>query len=277
MNGKWINSVRAIQFYAKPLALDLGLLRGHSNYQRFIILGRGRTGSNFLRGLLNAHSQIVSFGELFRFYDDIGWEFPEHERYLKSRRLLLLSQRSPCRFLERNVFRKFPDHILAVGFKIFYYHAQEDTRKPVWTYLRNQKGLKIIHIKRKNTLRMLLSNEKAFKTNRWTNTAGVKEGKISVYLDYKYCLETFKREDIAKQQYDSYFAGKQMIEVIYEDLCNNYQGELKRIQEVLGVDYEDVKPSTYKQAGQPLSAEIANYFILKEKFINTPWERFFED
>src|SRR5262245_35796159 len=111
-------------FHLKNLALDLGVLDGHSDYSRFIILSRGRSGSNLLRGLLNSHSQIITFGELFRSYDSIGWEFPNYDHYLQYRRLISLFQNDPANFLEKKVFRKFPKHIAAVGFKIFYYHPR---------------------------------------------------------------------------------------------------------------------------------------------------------
>ena len=46
-------------------ALDLGLY-GHTDYARFIVLGRSRVGSNLLRGLLNAHPAIEAYGEIER-------------------------------------------------------------------------------------------------------------------------------------------------------------------------------------------------------------------
>jgi hypothetical protein len=73
-------------------AAFLGPRGRRREYKRFIILGEGRSGSNFLRGLLNSHPGILVFGELFRFLDSIGWEFPEYDRFLQTRRLVALSQ-----------------------------------------------------------------------------------------------------------------------------------------------------------------------------------------
>jgi hypothetical protein len=50
----------------------LGSAYLHRDYTRFIILGRSRSGSNYLRGLLNSHRRIVAFGELFRSDEAIG-------------------------------------------------------------------------------------------------------------------------------------------------------------------------------------------------------------
>lgn len=189
--GRLIDLRNYCSFHLQKIALNRGLLDGHSDYCKFIILARGRSGSNFLRGLLNSHSGVITFGELFRFCDSIGWEFPEYDRYLQSRNLISLMQKDPCKFLETDVFRKFQKGILAVGFKIFYYHAQEDPRKNVWTYLKNRKDLKIIHLKRNNTLRVIFSLKKASKTNKWTNTTGEIEEDFTVPLDYEECRQAF--------------------------------------------------------------------------------------
>lgn len=277
MNISLKNVRNAGQFHLRHFAYDSGIWGAQSDYCRFIILGRGRTGSNFLRGLLNSHTQIITFGELFRFNDSIGWEFPDYDRFLQTPSLISLMQDDPIKFLEKKVFRKFPRRISAVGFKLFYYHAQEDSRKIVWTYLRNQKDLKVIHLKRNNTFKMILSEQKAFKTNRWTNTAGQEEAKLALSINHEECLQRFSHEQQVKEEFDAYFEDHPKIEVIYEDLSRDYGSEMKRVQEFLGVNFEVVQPSTYKQSNQPLSEAISNYFELKEKCIGTPWEKFFEE
>lgn len=255
---------------------DIGRIDEHSDYVRFIIVGHARTGSNFLRGLLNSHSRIIALGEIFRNFppDSIGWDTPG---YPHSRSVLSLFQKDPIKFLEEKVFRNFPKHISAVGFKIFYYHAQNENWKPVWTYLRNQEDLRIIHIKRKNFLKTHFSLIKAFKTNEWGNTSGAQKENVSISLSYEDCLKSFIKMQEWEKKYDIFFENNYKIDVLYENLSNDYENEMKRIQEFLGVDYEVVTPSTYKQSNQPLSKAISNYFELKEKFKGTPWEEFFED
>ncbi|MBE7443828.1 MAG: sulfotransferase domain-containing protein [Planctomycetia bacterium] len=278
LNKRLKNLISLYRFHFKNLALDLGIQEGHLDYCRFIILGRARSGSNFLRSLLNAHSQIVTFGELFRSYDSIGWEFPDHDQYLQYQSLISLMQSNPVGFLEKKVFRKFPKRILAVGFKLFYYHAQDNSRKAVWPYLKDQKDLKIIHLTRINTLKLILSLKKAFKSNRWTDIAGQgQEEDFVVSLDYKECLHEFTWSEEVKKQYDIYFEDSPKIDVFYENLSKNYNDEIRRVQEFLGINYEVARPSTYQQSKQPLSKSISNYFELKEKFKRTPWEKFFED
>jgi LPS sulfotransferase NodH len=255
----------------------IGISKGRKDYNRFIILGRGRTGSNFLRGLLNRHNEIVAFGELFRDRDAIGWEFPDYEHLSQKNSLISLMNNDPVKFLEKKVFIRFPKHIFAVGFKLFYYHARERSRRVVWDYLKSQKNIKVIHLKRNNTLKMILSEKKAFKTNRWTNTTGEEEIRFSVPIDYEECVRRFVDEQQMQIELDSYFVDHPKLELIYEDLSEGYSREMKRVQNFLGVNYENVQPSTYKQSSQPLSEAIENYFELKGRFLGTNWESFFEE
>lgn len=260
--------------HLKNLALDTGVLDGHSAYTRYIILGRGRSGTNFLRTSLNSHSQIVAFGELFMGQNNINWGV---RGYRKSKSMLTLIQNDPIKFLEKKVFRKYPKQTSAVGFKIFYDHAQDEDWKLIWTHLKKQKDLKVIHLRRKNILKIVLSTERVRQGSKAINMTGAQESKSPVVLDYDECLRAFKNIPNQKKEYDLLFKDHHKIDVVYEKLTKNYEEQMKRIQEFLGVDYEIVKPATYKQTRLPLSQAIANYSELKEKFTGTPWEEFFEE
>jgi LPS sulfotransferase NodH len=264
-------------FHVKNIALNLGLLEGHSDYAKFIILGKGRSGSNFLKGLLNSHSQVITFGEIFRDPHAIGWDLPPYDRYLQQQSLVSLLNQDPTTFLSKEVFKKYPKHISAVGFKLFYYHAQEVSRQVLWSFLKEKKELKILHLKRRNTLRELLSLRKAFKTNHWTNTTGTADKSFSISLNYDDCLQEFIYAQQSKEQFDTFFQDHPRIGVVYEDLANDYEREMRRIQDFLEVTYEPVIPSTFKQSNQPLIEAISNYSELKQKFEGTPWETFFEE
>lgn len=100
---------------------------------------------------------------------------------------------------------------------------------------------------------------------------------IDIFFDYEELLQKFISTEEEKSECDLFFKDSQMIDVIYEDLSKDNESEMKRIQEFLGVNYESLKPSTYKQSSQPLSKSISNYFELKEKFQGTPWSKYFED
>jgi LPS sulfotransferase NodH len=258
----------------KNLALDWGLLPGHSDYTKFIVLGRSRTGSNLLRGLLNAHSRIVTLGEIFRNPDAVEWGM---SHYPQSQSVVALYQTNPAKFLETQVFRKWPRPIQAFGFKLFYYHAAAGPRSAIWAYLQNRLDLKVIHIKRRNMLRTHLSRARAARNDTWVNLSGQREDETPLELDYTACLNDFVQTRKWEQDYDAFFQHHPRLEVIYETLASHHQVEMERLQDFLGVEREATRPQTHPQAHQPLSKAIANYAELKARFSQTPWAEFFED
>ena len=163
----WTTRVRAIN-----AALDARLLPGHVDYVRFVIVSRGRSGTSLLRSLLDDHSQVATFGEIFRKYGAIGWD---RRDYRATPAQLHLIESDPAAFLETYLFRKYPWRVTAVGFKLFYYHARNPEWEPVWQYLRVRPDIRIIHLRRQNTLATHLSLRCAFLTTRWSNKSGQAE------------------------------------------------------------------------------------------------------
>ncbi len=255
------------------LALDAGIAPGHTDYVRFLILGKGRTGSNFLRGLLASHPQVRTFGEIFRRPGAIGWDTPG---YFQTPRLLDLIQRDPGRFVEEKVFRRFPPSVRAVGFKLFYHHAQDENWRPVWAYLQQRREIRILHLRRWNMLKALLSLKRALRTDRWTNTGGEPEEEPPLTLDYQECLDTFTRTQERERALAAFFADHPLLDIRYEDLARDYRGEMQRVLAFLDLEDYAVQPMTHKQSHRPLSEAIANYAELKRRFAGTPWEDFFE-
>lgn len=260
--------------YLRNLALDARIIDGSKAYTKFIVLGRSRVGSNLLLSLLNTHSRVIAFGEILGDPKNTDLNIPD---YIRSVRMFASMPREPVRFLEKEIFRTVPADVSAVGFKIFYYHAQSAGWRPVWTYLESQKDLRIIHIKRRNILKTHLSRKKAVKTSSWVNTSGMDEDTTAISLSYEECLDDFIKTHQWEKQHDLLFENHRKLDVLYEDLAHDYEREMRRIFAFLDVGYEHVQPATYKQINKPLSEAIANYFELKERFQGTPWAAFFED
>ena len=87
------------------IALETGLLQGHRDYTKFVILGRGRSGSNFLASLLKSHTQVICFGEIFNNsrQDIIRWRGQRHTTSSD----LLLRESDPIRFIRLESFRTY--------------------------------------------------------------------------------------------------------------------------------------------------------------------------
>lgn len=262
--------------YLVNYALEYGILPGKQDYTRFIILGRSRTGSNFLRGLLNSHPQVVVYGEIFQNKKEIGWALPG---FSSNARLMREFHQEPVGFVERRVFKKFQPQIRAVGFKIFYYHAQDEAWAPVWEYLRQHREIKVLHITRRNILRTHLSRKLAMLSDIWVDTSGGASRPKSVRLDYSECLTDFEQTQKWQQDYAQFFQDHDLLEVVYEDLAADYRPVMKQVLDFLGVEanLELIKPETHKQSQTPLTKAIENYQELKQMFSDSRWASFFEE
>ena len=251
-------------------AMDAGLLPGHSDYARFICVGYARTGSTLLMRSLNNHSRIVGYGEIVKNTD----RYPAH--YHEFENSAALFERDPVTFLRTMVFRKYPPGVAAVGFKIFYHHAPRDAAwgQGVWDYLLAQPDLRVLHLKRRNVLKTLLSEKQAGETEEWIKYSGTD---APVRLDCAAAEAFFKQMAAWEAEYDTLLAAHPKHEVVYEQLTRDLPGELQRIQSFLGVPHEAVSPGTEKRPGRTLAAQIENYAELKNYFRDTPWAAYFTE
>ena len=266
------------EYHAKTFAIDLHLSNGSTDFVKFVVLSVSRSGSNLLRDLLNAHSQTIMFGELFRSEGSLSWDCPVNDRLRShSKRVSRLMRTDPVALLRDDVFGPTATHIKALGFKLFYYHARSDNLNPVWSWLREQGDIRIIQLKRRNSLKRYLSLVKAKSTDVWRDASGSTRGNDTFRLDFDECLASFEQVQIWEKEHAQFFQGHAFHEVVYEDLAQDYSGEAEKIQRFLGLRNEAVQPSIYKQARRRLSDSISNYDELKRRFADTQWASFFED
>ena len=261
----------------RDLFAGMSIRTGHFDYERFIVLGRSRTGSNLLRSLLNAHSKVEAYGEIFRNPSRGAMDWDHIGNIQQSDQMHRLLINDPVKFIDTRVFRRYPMEIQAVGFKIFYYHAHEGNWQAIWPYLQQQTSTRVIHMKRQNLLNTHVSRKRAEITDIWVNTTGRAEQSVSVMLDYDECLADFQRTRAWEEEYDARLAGHPKIELLYEELAQNTDREMVRVQKFLGLDYQPVAPTIFKQSQHRLSRVIANYDELKIQFAGSPWADFFED
>lgn len=262
-------------------ALQAGLGEGHTDYVRYLMLGRARTGSNMLRTSLARNPGVVAYGEIFRTPGLIGWDAWPYSKpasgHGQFRHMLALMQRDPVRFLERHVYGRHPLRRRAVGFKMFYYYAHQPHWEPVWTYLAEHTDIRVIHLKRRNRLRTFISTERALRNERWTNHSGAVLPQPTVRTTPSELQAFFERNERWEADYDHRFAAHPVLQVVYEDLVADYDAEMARIQAFLDVPPAATQPRTHRQSRGPLSAAIEDYDALKRHFADTRWAGFFED
>lgn len=253
---------------------------------RFVMIGTARSGSTMLSSLINSHSRAIAYGELFRDEDAIGWDLPQLDA--KDPERLPLFRRDPVRFLKTMVYRQRDGGTEAIGFKLFYYHARNKPFASVWDWLRRDRTIRVIHIRRLNALAQYLSLERAKRTGCWVEVRkkGVKgvlaQGDAQrrapdpLLLDPDDCARHIEWLREQEQRIDALFAAHPLLQVSYEDLAADLPREAARIQAFLGLPEETLSVRTSRQSSAPLHEAIANFAELRERLAGTPYARFLE-
>lgn len=261
-------------YYLNALARRAGLVETHATYRPFVVISRPRTGTNMLRSILNGHGRVIAFGEVFRSPEFIGWAMPGYPRIGPLRRRL---EREPVRFLDEVVYGPYPRRFDAVGFKLFYGHARQPGWLPVWDRLQGRTDVVVIHMRRRNVLKSVLSFARAERTGAWEARRVRTPDPGPIALDFDQCRYHFEQNRRWEAECDARFAEHPKLDLLYEDLARDRAGQMRRVYEALGVAPRDVAPATRRQGSKPMSETIANYAELKARFAGTPWEAFFED
>ncbi|WP_299253220.1 sulfotransferase [uncultured Cytophaga sp.] len=223
----------------------------HTNYSIFLILSHPRTGSSLLHTYLNSHTRILSLNESFSVTAD--------------KNLLL---------------KEYSKTIRAVGLKFFYEYMDEPIKKKLFIDLLSDPRMYIIKVHRRNLLRVYVSLRIAQKTQEWSSIAVIKETtpnkKIS--LSKRECIETF--EQYAKWELETQSILKihntPVFEVDYETLTEQPNETLFQIQKFLGISKQKPISLLNRQNAESLNSLIENYDALKESFVGTAYEYFFE-
>ena len=150
----------------------------------------------------------------------------------------------------------------------------------LWQYLKENKDIAIIHLKRNNLLKAKVSALTAQTTGNWGvgATGGIDKNNtlVKCELDFDECLQDFEASRRMEDETDDFFAEHKRLVITYEELVENTDNITNKIQDFLGLETQNLVVQTQKQATQPISEVIDNYQQLKTEFSNTSWSNFFE-
>ena len=255
----------------KSIAIRKGLIPGHQNYQKILLLGNARVGSTLLQSYLNKHPNIYCEGEIYN---------TDHlKMYGTADELRQQMINNPLNFLKTYGYPKHSKKIQFAGFKLFYSHFKTEKTKIIWDYLIENKDIKIIHIKRKNLLRNFVSLKIAAKTNEWrsfSEKSNIENKQIT--LTKEECLQEFELQEKTMSEIDNRFKNHRIINVYYNDLISKREETMNRIFEFLNTKKIEIENTVLKkQNPETLNELIINFTDLKKEFKNTKWEAFFQD
>lgn len=271
-------------------------LKGNNHeYQKFIVLTYRRSGANFFLDLLRSHPQIVAYAGLFE-KDKVAFFYTGYPP-VDCKSTLKYRDKYPVEFLQKRVFGTYSDAIKSVGFKIIYELKQQQ----VLEYLRAMPDLKIIHLQRKNLLRLHLSDKIAATTNKWhavskeheqwVNAVGdgqrgrlvddpqhsILPDDLKITLNYQECLKEFEKITRLRNEFKGFFMQQSLLDVYYEDLLTNLSTETTKVLSFLNVENQDLNSRFLKINNKKISDLITNYAQLKNEFAGSEWAQFFED
>ena len=249
-------AMRRLSLYARLAWYEVLGIFGHDDYVRFIVLTRSRTGSNLLVSFLNSHPDIFCEGEIFA----------------------TLGSANPLARL-RGVYRKQPRHIRAKGFKIFYYHPLDAQADELWKQLELRTEIRVIHLRRENILRTLLSRKIAGMQDTWTATRYDKVDVETrcVHFTVQELEEEFRQTQQWEAAADVQFQAHPMLRLSYEELVNDPKGNYVRLLAFLGAREHAPATNLRRQNPENLKTLISNYGELKAAFSGTEWARHFDE
>ncbi len=240
--------------------------------QRFLLICRARSGSNYLLTLLDSHPRVRHL-----------WEpFGEHTlRQLKQ--LHKIQTLGSLLYFEQRLQRVADEQV--VGFKILYHQLNENYSEewgvPSLALIKEaiiaDKEIKVIHLKRQNILHSLVSGRMAMKTNQFIMfDEKQRQVDVQISLTPAECEREFKNNRQEQVTYDKLFADHPLLTVNYEALSANPQIEGERLLAFLGLKQRRLQAFTVKQNVRPMSDIVTNYAELKAHFEKTVWASFFD-
>jgi hypothetical protein len=268
----WFEFIRTAWVHLQGRYRNSDLARP-AHVTRFAVVSNWRSGSNFLVSLLESHPAIRQ-----------NWEaVGEGKLWRQDIRAEILTF-GPAPYLERCFARKESE--LAIGIKVIYYQVTDENARwwrlerlpQTLDLLSSNRDIKIIHLKRRNRLRIVVSHRMAHRTKQWILCdESERIDDVQIELSADECADAFDRIGRLEREFDDAFRHNKILEVTYEDLVANTVRECDRILDLLGVPRLPLRAWTLKQNKRSLREIVRNYEELKRQFAGTQWEVFFEE
>lgn len=213
------------------------------NFTRFVIVCEGRTGSTLLHTYLNSHQQVLSYGDILN-------RIEVNEESLNTR-----------------IYCNHPSNLKAVGFKLFYGDHQYTNRNTLFQQIIDDKNIRIIHLKRKNSMKMFVSLKLAERSGEWTKgSARSNSHQELLEIEIEELNQFIESYEQNKELFNQMFTQHSVLEVNYEELVDKPKGCLGEIQKFLQVPEINLISALQKQNDKPLDQLISNYDTIKKAF-----------
>jgi len=244
----------------------------------FLVLSLGRSGSNLLATGLAQHPAVSMAGELF-----VDGEAERREVGRTAAGAWYRDGRDAGAFLREEVYgARYPDHVAAVGFRLFYYHARRTPlQRRLWAELQRRDDVRLIRLVRRNLFAVRLSVLEGEIRGQWVMGADSAEETREIpplHVSPEQCELFFRLVRGDGIWTGHLFRRHQTLEVDYDsDLCGRYRETMHRLQDFLDVPRRHAVPVLKKIRRGTLRQRVANLDELREYFRGSQWEAWFAD
>lgn len=239
--------------YARELATQMmaSIYEEQEHQNKFVLFGRGRTGSTLLTDLLNSSNEVDCDKEIFN-------------RPVRSPQSFLVSR--------ENLFSK-----PVYGFKLLSYQLRNylnpSDPNAFMRFLSEELGYKIIFLRRDNLLRQTLSKHYAEHRNAWHdkgNSAHRPKMKVHVptlmnHLQEGRILDCYEEDALEGLDY---------LTITYEEDLKTVEAQeetIHRVCEYLGIEHFEPSTSLRKITSEALEDFVENVEELRAELKRTPY------
>jgi LPS sulfotransferase NodH len=235
---------------------------------KFIILCAARTGSTMLQQLLDSHPEVCCYGEIMAAaVTPDRWDSEARIR----RQLLEQYRQGPRQFLRE--FGLYPPECNAVGFKIKYEELVLGDYAWLLAWLKDHRDIKVIHHRRENRLKRLISVVTATQIHGVFNVRSERDlpAAAKVRLTVGECLDDFARTEGREIVFREYFRDHAMLETTYEAVVASRDGVRERMADFLGVAPARLTTPTLKINPDDVRQLLEEYEAFAEAFRGTAY------
>ncbi|MEQ8563060.1 MAG: hypothetical protein RID18_16200 [Cytophagales bacterium] len=247
-------SYYSISSHIKEFLRDRKLISDNKTFSKCILLTRSRTGSNMLIDALGEHPSIIAHSEIFKGAQSIE---EVNEAFSK-------------------IYGNVSYYCNTVIFKVFYYHPYDaNLNSYLFEKLISDKSYLIIHLKRRNILRMHLSRKIAEKTKSYIYSADRFSVNKSVEISIEELTKVYNETMNHYQFVNDHFSKHGVHEVFYEDLIKS-RVAFDDLLNFLNMKKIDFKTQLRKQNPEELRDLISNFDYLKKRCSGSHFEAYFD-
>lgn len=245
---------------------------------RFVVVGTQRSGTTYLRQCLDSHPQVLCRGELFALSYGKGDGYHAYRRSSALRRLGHYAWRSAqvSHFMDATL-GDGEVGVDAIGFKLMRSHVRRvPYQYPMLLPLMRRDGYRVIHVIRRNLLRVLVSRRTALARGQFHARAAVPT--VEITLPTSTLIQDLEKVEEENRFWATASGEGDRLEVVYEQFVADQQGESRRMLDFLGVDPRQPLHSPHKQVNRATLAQIVgNYTEVVTTLAGTKYSQFLEE